>query len=284
MQLWYYVVVEARLWQEQAPDSPRLRVFKGAGGADTATDATPMRRGRYILGCVAAAAVAIGLAAPPAVADLVLDLSFGGLDGSFISGGVGTDYGTFTAVGSSFRTADGLTASTAGHVERLTNDGLAGIAEFDWSAPIGSASFTLSLEMTDIDRLNRTAQASGTIVMSDFDGDYILGTVSGSWRADGGVAAFAGTVSPLLVVDITPDSAFNGNLWGSRFSTDFSGYSQLLSATVNLATYEEWFPETGFAYIESSVISQTTPMPAPGALLLGAIGLSLIAWAKKRFA
>jgi len=235
---------------------------------------------RFTILTVAMSLSVVALAPTTVVADLVVDIGFMRLESTFVSDGPGTDSGSFTAIASSFTDINNIATVSEGFVERVTQDGLGGLAKFDWNVPPQSSAFSLNLGMSAIDRVHKTANGTGTISVWDKDGDQIMGYVNGSWQELGGVATFTGTISPLFVFDNSSDTTFDGNLYGS-FSTDFSNYPMLLGATTDLATHEGWFPDTGFSNVRSSVTSQI--IPAPAAVLLGMIGLGIVGWVKRKF-
>lgn len=217
----------------------------------------------------------------PAMGDLVIDVFFGGLNSSFKADG--ETGGTFHAFGASYFTSStGVVTSSEGYVERVAggDPSLWGKAKFDWEMDPGSSAFNLDLTLSDIDRTNKTANASGVLEVKDVDGDVIWGVVTGSWTEINGVATFTGGVSPLFVQNTSLDGTFDGNYKG-HFSTDFSMVPNMLGATTDLSTHTGWFPLEGFSGVRSSVTSQV--IPVPGAALLAVLGFGLVPWFKRRF-
>ena len=235
------------------------------------------RHSTSVLRFVALPAIAL-FACVPAMADLsVLSFTYNGLAATFESTGETT--GTFVAV----HTADLDGQFTTGDVRRL--DPLhAGQAMFSWfdSDVYRFATVNLTLDLTDIDQGTQTANATGTIVLTDIHGDEIESEwVSGTWSLDpGGIAHFDGTASQVQFegewFDGIPFPGFDG------FDMDFSMFDQVLGSVVDLTG----LPSGGFfdtnwpGAISSNIESQM--IPAPGAALLGVIGLVLISRIKRR--
>lgn len=239
---------------------------------------------RSLLCFVTVLAVAVW-ATPPARADVVLSYSYGGLSGSYDPTGPNT--GIFEALHTTDLDGDGDYGDddfTSGNVRRLV-DPDAGTAFFFWDPDpssvlhgFGAAEVLLYLELTDIDRVQNTANAAGHLTVTDIDGDYIYGDVTGTWTLDpGNIAHFDGTIRDFV---FEPELGwFDGNFGG--FSMDFTEFlPEMIGSVVDLTGLTGGFFEEPFESLESEVITQM--VPAPAAALLGALGLVTIASVRRR--
>jgi hypothetical protein len=74
----------------------------------------------------------------------------------------------------------------------------------------------------------------------------------------------------------------NGTPDGS-FSMDFTGFGiePFSGAKLALSLPDHWFSDGSFS--NANTLIEASIIPAPGAVVLGAVGLGLLGWVRKRF-
>jgi hypothetical protein len=222
------------------------------------------------------AIVALSLAVAPAAnaGGLINLFSFGftDLDGDFVRAGGNT--GTFTAV------ADN---NTSGDVTRIAGGAIT--ANYNQGFPRPPANYVTSMGLTNITA--NMADATGSFAITDADGDTITGDIAGQWfRVQNPFgpdsAQFIGVLTNVNLNDNGAlDGSFDGPSGGS-WSMDFSSIQlpPYLGFIVQL-TQPSWFT-SAFSDQFTNIDAQVVAVPVPGAVVLGALGLGLVGWMKRR--
>ncbi len=190
--------------------------------------------------------------------------------------------GGFDAGSSLFSALDD--ANTTGNVKRLAP--VLGTANLDGtiadSGFAGMASFDLMMTLSNVTDL--TADSSGTISITDLNGDTVAADISGQWTNIGSLgfdsASFAGMLSNVQILDnFAADGLFDGDA-GSSFDLTFP--SQLFGNAITLA-FGSWFTDgagtgtlQGFSDVTTVAGGAIVPEPATLALLaMGGVGVLL---------
>ncbi len=214
---------------------------------------------------VALAVVAGGIAT--ANADVVLTLTYHDLNGSYTQSSPGV--GAFTAVAAG--------SEAAGEVSRVdTNPGNASF-EVGFEVDPNPADFQLSLSVSTI--APGVATGSGSMILTDADGDTIAANLSGAWIYDSvnGFIFFNGAVSSVVVTDNgVQDDLFDGTQFGNF---QLSGMDLTDGALTQIVFGAGSFFTTDFANAATGVTAQI--VPAPGALALLGLG-GLVAGRRRR--
>jgi len=204
--------------------------------------------------------------AAPATANL-FDFQFGSLDSSFTYA-----TGAFNA---------SKNALTMGSVTRLEAPvGVAVFMPYSWG--IGG-DFSISMAITDIGATS--ADGAGTFNITDIVGDTITGGIEGVWGREGSSNSFAGTLSNVIFTDNgDKDGNFDAHFVNS-VSMSFAQPSPWLGSFVELSTTGVWFGD-GIDYTTNSgsAGASIVPVPAPVAVLLGILGLSVAGIKLRKFA
>ena len=143
--------------------------------------------------------------------------------------------------------------------------------------------FSLSIEISIIDEDNDNVpdipptlavEGAGWLMMTDFDGDTIAGTVEGLW-INNGSANFVGTASNVNIA--TDDFEFNND--GGEFIS-LQGLGGPFSGNVLTLAFGDWFTDAGGVFQEfsgTSTLAQGALVPEPATLCLVTLGaLSLV--------
>jgi len=158
-----------------------------------------------------------------------------------------------------------------------------GTVNFDWGlASIGAANVETNIALTGLNAA--TASASGTLILTDIDGDTITAVLSGTWFNTGGSGSLVASLSN--VVFSGGDGLWEGNNGGSPWSVP--AFALKLTGTLLELSSDHWFTDAGAAGTITSTVGMTGSIkgivPVPAASLLVAVGLGLVGWAKRRLA
>lgn len=203
----------------------------------------------------------------PALADPVLSFGYTDLDGDFTARDATS--GSFEAH------AD---ADTNGDVSRIL--GPAGVAVFAGNAGDGGfpglAAVDLYMDVTDIS--DSGATGSGTIRLTDADGDYIEALIEGMWYNVGGAGNFIGLLSEVAIVDIGDDTTFDGT--SGLFSMLFPEVAY--NGNIQTLTFVDWFNNgdggDAASFQDSDTLVQGAIVPEPATLALFLVGgLAIVA-------
>jgi len=171
---------------------------------------------------------------------------------------------------------------TAGYTYRnLAPAGSALLMPGMWN--LGGTSEDFLLSMTIANLTTNTADGSGSFVIKDTGGDTLVGTVSGVWTKDGSGGSFSGSLSN--VTYSAGDNAFDGH-WGTSASMAFSSPGPWNGSIIGLTVDGAWFMTNVPFDLKGGSMDATVTgiIPAPGAFLLGLVGLSVIGLRPRTFA
>lgn len=225
-----------------------------------------MKRYNCTLLTAGAALLLLG-AALPAVADTdpLFTFGFTDLDGDYSDNGDRT--GTFTAVATS--EAMGGPYNSAGDVTRVLDPG--DTANYDAGfVNLGTmADFTMSMDISDV--TGSFANATGEFRVTDADGDYITGNISGTWeRLSGNFGSFDGTAGNVML-----HTAGNGQFDGpSGGSWDMNlPFGPIYNGAIIVLETGSWFSDS---FNDTNTQVEASIVPVPGAVVLGLIGFGAL--------
>lgn len=203
------------------------------------------------------------LVAVPASAQIVGDFDFQNLSADYQV--TGADTGTFIV------SAD---ANSSGSVSNLIGGTDYALFDQGFAVTFGPAAFDLVLNLSNI--TGTSADASGTITISDIDGDTLTGTITGEWTLFGGVAFFTGDLSD--VVFSNPGGSFSGGL------SDIIAPGGVFFGAIQAMSVDPRLTQTFFGSDLQgvAVTAQAQFIPTPGAAALFGLGLGGLATRRRR--
>jgi hypothetical protein len=193
--------------------------------------------------------------APAAVAESWLTFGFTDLAANFTptgpDAGVLTVAATAVAVGGAFDSGGDATRVLAPE----------GVAEYNsgFLTSGTSADFQFLLEVAGI--TPNSANATGTFLLTDANGDTLSGDIAGTWEPLPNFAAFEGLLSNVTISNTSGDGTFDGPSLGS-FDSTFPEGPTYPGAFTTLIT-GEWFDD---AFEDANALQQAAVVPEPAAL------------------
>lgn len=169
--------------------------------------------------------------------------------------------------------------SSSGDAQRLVTP--EGNTNIDFGAGnVGLASVMFDITVSNVGA--SSADAVGTFVFTDTDGDTISGDLSGTFIRNGGATNLIASASDVYFSGLTFDGTD-----GASVSTVFSppyNPNPYFGYIINLTTNAPWFTAGDFTAGTTGGTTTIQAVPVPGAALLGALGLGLVGWMKRRVA
>ncbi len=143
--------------------------------------------------------------------------------------------------------------------------------------PGTTGSFTLTMQLANIDNLNFTADATGSFTLIDTAGNTLTGSLTGTWSRPGNWDAFEGTLSG---VTFGPGANFVGDT--GPVSMVFPTAQPWPGSIIELTAVAPWFGD-GVKFDQGGGLVAATIIPAPVAVLLGLLGLGTAGLKLRRF-
>lgn len=197
----------------------------------------------------------------PAAAGPILTFGFTELDGSFN----GTNL--FTA---------GVGSDTDGDVTRVLPVEQTALFNADFSGL--TADYFMTMTLTNITAA--TADGTGSLIITDVDGDTITADAAGAWIRNGVFGFFNGLLENVRF-NPTGDGVFEGPSGGS-FSLDFSAFGPApYEGAIMVLETGKWFT-VGTPWTAQNTLIQGSVLPEPSTALLGALGLAALIAQRRR--
>ena len=203
-----------------------------------------------------------------AAADIVASYSYTDLDGSFDSQ---TSIFTADAVNS-------VDLQSGGDVSLLT--GSKGTAQYD-TGFFGTGSADVSLELTISNITATSADAAGSVVVTDTDGDTLTATIAGTWDIINpfGFMFFSGTSADFSFTDNgTADGEFNG----VNGSFDLASLTSPLFDGAVSVILQNFGGFSAGDFDGVSTQSDGILIPTPGVLAIGGLGIAGMATRRRK--
>lgn len=212
-----------------------------------------------VVGAIVAGAGSSAMAQQP-----ILTFGFTDLSGSF-----NVQTGQFSAVG-----VDQADLRTSGDVSRIQD-------------PVGTAVYApgdgvnrVAVDLLVSAVMPTTANGTGSLTITDLDGDTLTADISGQFIANGPAVFFNGVISnPVFQDNGTPDMTFDGPGGGSFLRTFGPAVGPYTGAIVQLylGTAGAFFTQN-FSGVSTQVSGAIVPAPAT----LGLLGFGLLAAGRRR--
>lgn len=179
----------------------------------------------------------------------------------------GYDSGTSLFSAADDGDSDGDVTRLASPSSTVLFNGTSGAGGF----PMGAA-FDISMMVSGANLA--TANGSGTITLTDINGDQYTGNLSGTWINVAGSANFVGILSNIGPNDVSGDGTFDGNT--GSFPLNF-GAAPPYSGNVITLAFQNWFTDgagSAQSFSNATTLASGVIVPEPatlGLLLLGGL-------------
>jgi hypothetical protein len=139
-----------------------------------------------------------------------------------------------------------------------------------------SVPFDLTITPNHLGTFNGVPSYDGTIDFSGTSGQSLLG-LTGSASDSLSTTSFHPVVEAILLPNFTDADGIAGGLGTLTLAVDASGSSQATDSQGNVASMFQTTAAASYELIYTYKAAEVSAVPEPGALLLGLLGLSLLA-------